>query len=323
MSTPTSVPTSVASSPLRAHERFADLTMAEPYAPSAPYGTGTDDYRCFLLDPKLTAPAFVTGVNVLPGEPSIVHHVILFRVDPSQVADAKAKDASDSGEGWTCFGGTGLGSEAGVGDLNRAPWLAAWAPGGGESLMKPGIGIPMKAGAQIIMQVHYNLLAGNQPDQSSAQLRLAPGSAGLDPLETMLIPAPVELPCRPRHDQSPLCHRQTAINDVIQRFGPESGYTISGLQLLCGQAASRPGPTQYCDRQVRVPGTIEAVAGHMHLLGKSIKVRARSRDPSRRNTPRHPGLGLRQPEGGSVGEPRPRRPWRHHPGHLPPHAAAA
>jgi hypothetical protein len=198
--------------------------------------------------------------------------VILFRVDPNQVADAKALDASESGEGWTCFGGTGLGSEAGVGDLNRAPWLAAWAPGGGESVMKPGIGIPMKPGGQIIMQVHYNLLAGDQPDQSSAQLRLAPGSAHLDPLETMLIPAPVELPCRPGHDQSALCHRQTAIDDVIQRFGPEAGYTISGLELLCGRAASRPGPTQYCDRQVRVPGTIQAVAGHMHLLGRSITV---------------------------------------------------
>ena len=39
------------------------------YTPSAPYGTGTDDYRCFLLDPHLTQDAFITGLNILPGQP--------------------------------------------------------------------------------------------------------------------------------------------------------------------------------------------------------------------------------------------------------------
>src|SRR5215212_6696828 len=57
-----SAPAAVPSSPLRADERFVDLKVAEPYKPSAPYGTGTDDYRCFLLDPELAHRAFVTGV---------------------------------------------------------------------------------------------------------------------------------------------------------------------------------------------------------------------------------------------------------------------
>ena len=33
------------------------LTMPEAYTPSAPNGTGTDDYRCFLLDPHLAKDA--------------------------------------------------------------------------------------------------------------------------------------------------------------------------------------------------------------------------------------------------------------------------
>ena len=236
-----SAPAPVPSSPLRADERFVNLKVAEPYTPSAPYGTGTDDYRCFLLDPELAHRAFVTGVNVLPGDPSVVHHVILFRVEPSEVSAAEDLDEQEDGEGWTCFGGTGLSGNAGTGGLDRAPWLAGWAPGGGESLMKPGIGIPLEPGSRVIMQVHYNLLAGDPPDQSAAQLRMAPGDANLRPLDTILIPAPVELPCRPGHDDDPLCHRETAINDVIQRFGPQAGYTVVRLAAAVRQGGIPAG----------------------------------------------------------------------------------
>ena len=37
--------------PLRAGETRTTIAMPGSYTPSAPYGTGTDDYRCFLLDP--------------------------------------------------------------------------------------------------------------------------------------------------------------------------------------------------------------------------------------------------------------------------------
>ncbi len=45
--------------PLRPGERRLTLTMPVPYLPKAPTGVGTDDYRCFLLDPKLTKRAFL------------------------------------------------------------------------------------------------------------------------------------------------------------------------------------------------------------------------------------------------------------------------
>ena len=112
--------------PLRNGERFLDLTMPKPYTPKAPT-TGTDDYRCFLLDPKLADPAFVTGIDVVPGRPDVVHHVILFRVGPDEIAEAKAQDADVEGQGWTCFGGAGLSSETADNPLESAPWLGAWA----------------------------------------------------------------------------------------------------------------------------------------------------------------------------------------------------
>ncbi|MGH3507434.1 MAG: hypothetical protein ACRDO2_09545 [Nocardioidaceae bacterium] len=259
--------------PLRPGERFVELAMPQPYTPAAPYGSGTDDYRCFLLDPGLDQDAFVTGVNVLPGNPDVVHHVILFRVPPGDVGDAEAQDAAEPGQGWTCFGGTGLDTQIG-GDLDAAPWIGAWAPGGGESVMAPDIGIPLQPGSRIIMQVHYNLLAGSAPDVSSTQLRLARGNAALARLETMLMPAPVELPCRPAHDDGPLCEREAAVADVVDRFGAGAGWAVAGLQMLCGGRTVDPaaGAVQSCDRVVSSPMTVRAVAGHMHLLGRAIRV---------------------------------------------------
>ena len=57
-----------ASAPLRSGERFATLGLPDggTYEPKAPNG-GTDDYRCFLLDPQLANDATLSGVQVLPG----------------------------------------------------------------------------------------------------------------------------------------------------------------------------------------------------------------------------------------------------------------
>ena len=103
----------------RIGERRVQVAMPAAYTPSAPTGVGTDDYRCFLLDPGVTADSFVTGFNVLPGNPDVVHHVILFRVPPDVVAEAEEKDAETDGQGWTCFGTSGLGNDGSIDDAPR------------------------------------------------------------------------------------------------------------------------------------------------------------------------------------------------------------
>ncbi len=253
--------------PLRDGESRMTLRIPESYTPSAPNGVGTDDYRCFLLDPRLAKDMYLTGTFVKPDNRNVVHHVILYRVDPSQDAAAEQLDSADPGEGWTCFGDSGLPNSS---DLDDAPWLGAWAPGATESVAAPGFGTPLAAGSKIIMQVHYNLLGGPGPDRSATLLRLAPGTENLTRLTTMLLPAPVELPCRPRYADGPLCDRELAINDVIHRFGTV-GTTNNLLYLMCG---GQPHPSQItsCARKVYEPTTIRGVAGHMHLLGRSIKI---------------------------------------------------
>jgi hypothetical protein len=268
----------VRSRPLRDGERRLTLTMPESYTPEAPYGEGTDDYRCFLLDPGLERDAMLTGTQVLPGNPDVVHHVILFRVTPDQVAEAEEVDEDDDGPGWTCFGGSGVG---GFTDLGDAQWLGAWAPGGRETVLRPGLGTRLEAGSRVVMQVHYNLLAGSDPDTSATQLRLTRPGPGVEALGTMLLPAPVELPCRPGRDESDLCDRDTALADVQARFGLQAGNTADALTFLC-PGEEEPGTVQSCTRSVQEPMTIHGVAGHMHLLGRSISIEVNPGTPRAR-----------------------------------------
>jgi hypothetical protein len=266
-------PTAAApATPLRSGETFQTLFMPQAYTPAPPNG-GTDDYRCFLVDPKLTTTKYLTGSQFLPNNAAIVHHAIFFKLDQKDIAKAQALDAQDPGEGYTCFSGTGIGDKTG---LSGAPWLAAWAPGGTESLTAKGTGFSMEAGSQIIMQVHYNLLAtggkATGTDRSGIRLRLAPASAGLEPLHTTLLVAPIELPC-PSGETGRLCDRDQSIFDEMRRFGDDAGTTVAGLNLLCNNGAkARPGNTQHCDRKARQTMVVQATAGHMHLLGRSIKV---------------------------------------------------
>jgi hypothetical protein len=261
--------------PIRDGESLLDLRMPAPYRPQSAKGA-TDDYRCFLLDPKLTEDASVTSARIVPGQPNVVHHVILFRVPEAQIAEAKRLDGAGRGPGWSCFGGTGLslGDAGSIQEsLNDADWVSAWAPGWGGDRLPDGTGVPLSARSRIVMQVHYNLLNGRAPDRSRAVLTVAPISVGLAPLQTMLLPGPVELACT-RSEQGRLCDRTQALFDLARKYGPTAGFIPAGLLLLCGRNAASPRPSAVssCDRRIPAPSTIHVAAGHMHLLGASIRL---------------------------------------------------
>jgi hypothetical protein len=253
--------------PLRAGERFQSVTMPAAYTPKAPNG-GTDEYRCFLVDPKLTRPAYLTGSQFLPQNAAIVHHAIFFRIAPESADQARKLDADSAGEGWTCFGDSGVTGDA---------WVASWAPGANETLLAPNLGYPMPPGSLLVMQVHYNLLASaggpGGSDQSGIRLRINDdAAAGMTALQTSLLPAPIELPCT-ASESGPLCDRTAAVADVGKRFGAEIGGTEDQLVKQCAKGSPPvAGVTQHCDRKIPQGATVYAVAGHMHLLGRSIKI---------------------------------------------------
>jgi hypothetical protein len=130
------------------------------------------------------------------------------------------------------------------------------------------------------MQVHYNLIHRARPDRSRAVLRVVPAAgAKLTRLTTMLVPAPVELPC-PSGVRSPLCSRDRALADEARKYGPDAAWIPTGLLYLCGKTlADYPqdvgnahGIRTSCDRTVTRPLRIYGVAGHMHLRGLDIRI---------------------------------------------------
>jgi hypothetical protein len=120
--------------------------------------------------------------------------------------------------------------------------------------------------------VHYDHGAGRGPDRSRALLTTAPPGAAVQPLETMLLAAPVELPC-PTGTTGALCDRTAAMQDLAVRYG--ASYLPQALLFLCGKTLADFGdaaaPTS-CDRRVTRPLTIYGVAGHMHLRGVDISI---------------------------------------------------
>lgn len=124
----------------------------DPGVPYQPNSTTTDDYHCFLFDPGLASAQDLIGIDVHPGTPQSVHHVLVFAVSPAAVGEAQAKDAAEPGPGWTCFAGSGIGSGTAV-----PPTIGGWVPGGGASAFPAGTGISLAAGTWIVVQIHYNL----------------------------------------------------------------------------------------------------------------------------------------------------------------------
>jgi hypothetical protein len=253
--------------------------LSKPYLPKAAAG-GKDDYRCFLLDPKLDRDMFLTHARFQPGVAAIVHHIILFRVLPEQVAAAVALDRRAAGAGWRCFGGTGLDDLArGAALLTDAGWVAAWAPSRSSARLPEGVGVPIVKGSRLVMQVHYSLYARPRPDRTRAVLSLVPqAGSSIEPLRTMLLPAPVELACLPG-ERGRLCDRDAALADLVKRHGPQASFVTAGLLAFCGldPGAPQPATVTSCRLRFDEPLTIQAAAGHMHLLGKSLTLELNGR----------------------------------------------
>jgi hypothetical protein len=263
--------------PLRDGERFQVVSLERAYRP-APPGGGTDDYRCFLVDPKLTETAYLTGSQVLPQNTGIVHHGMVYQISPSDVAQARRQDARTEGDGWRCFGSDGL--------ETQSNFVGGWAPGHEETLIGERTGYRLEPGSQILLQLHYNLLSNKgeagPTDQSSVRLRLLPDTGNVTPLVARFLPAPVELPCAPG-ESGPLCDRDAAIADLAKRSGTAASEDVAVLNRLCNKGR-RPvaGNTQHCDHRVPRSALLYAIAPHMHLLGRSISVELNPGTPAAR-----------------------------------------
>jgi hypothetical protein len=133
------------------------LHMMQPYAPQL----GADEYRCFVLDWPLDVTKYVTALDIVPGNRQLVHHAILYYVEPEQVQAVRDRDAEDTGQGFPCFGGVG-----------KAAWLTSYEPGGHADEIPGEVGFAIVPGSVMVLQIHYNTLNNMGTDTSRIDFTL-------------------------------------------------------------------------------------------------------------------------------------------------------
>jgi hypothetical protein len=250
---------------------------AGAFSPAAAAVNGsTDVYHCFLVDPHLTSDRELVSSEFLPGAPKEVHHAIYFLIPPAQVAEARALDAASNGKGWSCFGAP-LNPN---GTFDNTTWLGGWAPGPIVPHPTPtGTGIAMPAGSLVVMQIHYNLLAGTAPDTSRVRITTVPAAGShLQELESTKYVAPPDLPC-PAGVTGPLCDRQASIADLVARTGPQAQELLDVIESVCAADHDPAHPqmtgnlvTTTCTWTVDRTEHILGAVPHMHLLGQSESI---------------------------------------------------
>jgi len=133
------------------------LKMPEAYTPPA---TG-DMYRCFTLPAGIDAEAFVSAIDIRPGDRKSVHHVIAY-IDTTGASESL--DARDPGPGYTSFGGPGF---------DTTLTLGGWAPGTRPQSLPDGIAMSLPARSRVVLQVHYHPHDGQPaPDQTEIGIYL-------------------------------------------------------------------------------------------------------------------------------------------------------
>lgn len=132
------------------------LKMAEEFTVKADF---KDEYRNFVIPFNFTSDKNLSAVEFRPGNPAVVHHVLMW-IDTTGAA--RKKDAADPLPGFSGFGGPG------VDDAIVLP--AAWVPGAVPRFFPDKMGVRIPKGADLIMQIHYAPSGSVQKDQSSINL---------------------------------------------------------------------------------------------------------------------------------------------------------
>jgi hypothetical protein len=102
--------------------------------------TGVVDYQMFVVDPGWKEDKWIAAIEPRPGNPSVVHHILLFVIPPDGNVNA----------------GIGSGND----------FLGAFAPGLRPDPLPKGMARYVQAGSKLVFQLHYTPNGSAQQDRS-------------------------------------------------------------------------------------------------------------------------------------------------------------
>ena len=263
------------SAPLGVGERFTTLTVPTAYMPRPPNG-GTDEYRCFLVDPELRG-AGVPDRQPVPAAATstIVHHAIFFRVAPAEVAAGRGSSTRTT----PARAGPASAAPASAATTRPARWRRL---GGGLGAGRPG--------EDAARRRHRLPAAARQPARPAGALQPAqrgrPGRATSPGIRLRLAPGTRgtrrrcrrrccrrRSSCPARTGVRPAVRPDAAVADVARRFGAGGRRDRRRAHAaLRPDGPPGPGPTQSCDHRVTEPGTVVR-AGRAHAPARHARSR--------------------------------------------------
>ncbi|MEX0679472.1 MAG: redoxin domain-containing protein [Pirellulales bacterium] len=107
---------------------------------------GTEPYRHYTIDPGFTEDKWVQWAECMPGNPRVVHHIIVFVKPPW----SKARERDP--------------------DIRGFHFLSGFAPGTRPMVYPAGTAKKIPAGSQLVFQMHYTPCGSPQLDRSGVGL---------------------------------------------------------------------------------------------------------------------------------------------------------
>ncbi len=116
------------------------IQMDEPFTVPA---EGVVDYQKFVIDPGWDEDKWLQGIECRPGNPAVVHHIIVYLIPPNVAPTGRAGRV-------------------------QTDWLGAFAPGLRQELLPKGLARFVPKGSKLLMEMHYTPNGTEQDDQSYA-----------------------------------------------------------------------------------------------------------------------------------------------------------
>jgi Secretion system C-terminal sorting domain/Copper type II ascorbate-dependent monooxygenase, C-terminal domain len=126
-----------------------------------------DEYRCFVIPSQLMQTMYMRGLEAIPGNHEVVHHILIYEDVSGQ---ARQLDQQTPEPGYVSFGGPGF---------NGSRLVGAWVPGSRTNLTPANMGVKLTAGADLVVQMHYPKGSRGKSDQTTLNMFFTPSNQGI------------------------------------------------------------------------------------------------------------------------------------------------